>query len=234
MSTEASRAGTRSLLESLLDTSARVSGAAGLRVKVFCLQEWQCIWPRRLPEDDPKVPVVHLALQAAGTETVIDLADLQSASGRGTRSAVASSWCKALSVHQDSPSKMTIEVFISRLSAAKPHPLLSQVLWQVGLHLDNVFGSQSSGKGPPKVFPVMFQWTTLQDDLSPNAVNRKLYKYVQSGRRVLSGNTEFGIATDKAWVGSLPLQASLLVVPSGYGVVACPQVLSGRVARAVC
>ena len=57
-------------------------------------------------------------------------------------------------------------------------------------------------------------------------MSRKLNQQVESGKKVLQGLEDLGIATDKAWVGSLPLQASLLVVPSGWGVVACPQARS--------
>ena len=69
----------------------------------------------------------------------------------------------------------------------------------------------SGGKGAA----LSFTWASMADDTKAHQVNRKLKQYVDTGASCLAGNSCFGIATDKAWVGSLPLQASLLVVPSG-------------------
>eukprot|EP00974_Lingulodinium_polyedra_P112475 10881042-Lingulodinium_polyedra.AAC.1 len=52
---------------------------------------------------------------------------------------------------------------------------------------------------------------------------RQVAQYVISGCEVVKNQLRWAICADKAMVGGLPLQASLITTANGVGMVACPQ-----------
>jgi hypothetical protein len=103
---------------------------------------------------------------------------------------------------------------------------MNQLFWNCGCIFERIVGqaSQIKAKSAGPTCGVTFKWLALNDGLKPNQVARKLCQHVAVGRILLQGHHDLGVATDKGWVGTLPLQPTLFVLANNVGIVACPVV----------
>ena len=162
-----------------------------------------------------------------GDRVVVDVSALKEAASKASSRHIAKDWWKLVSHDGRSCGEvLPWDIFIGRLSTKVTNSCLMQFFSAAGVALEGLLWKQSMQKSSAKDgSPLTFKWASLLDDTTSAMVSRKLKQYVDSGFRGTAGNICWGLATDKAWVGSLPLQASLLVVPDGMAVVARPQVI---------
>ena len=68
-----------------------------------------------------------------------------------------------------------------------------------------------------------FEWDSWAEDiLDPDAMDKRLAQHLVAGARRLSIASVVGLATDKAWVGTLPLQNTVFLTGDNCAVLATP------------
>lgn len=71
-----------------------------------------------------------------------------------------------------------------------------------------------------------FQWLGWEEAAGKSHIlDRRIFQYVASARELAKREHVAGLPTDKATVGSMPLQVSMLVLPTGHPLLCCPQAL---------
>ena len=96
--------------------------------------------------------------------------------------------------------------------------------WHLSMAVEKAFGDQSQKKADAHAdLPMHMRWKNKEELFHEN-LDAHLAEYTLSAVEASSGYHTLHIATDKASVNGLPLQASLMVIPSGVMVVAVPQV----------
>jgi hypothetical protein len=70
-----------------------------------------------------------------------------------------------------------------------------------------------------------FKWIDWEDSKNIcDLADKMLVQYCASGKELASVHHEVGLPTDKGTISGLPLQITLLVLPTGHASVCCPQV----------
>lgn len=224
-SQDLSRAAAGALLQALLDFACPVDGSEWrLTVEVCAL--WRCAWPRPPPEADG-FGVVELSV----VRGLVDLTPLLEALKTSMRTKVTKSWMTSLVALQLSDTTAVPLCVLVRATISKA-PLAAfnaQLVWAASQQIELGMCAQvARSKRSLSVATISFKWVDDSLHLSGTKLDHKLAKYVSCGRGMTTGAKMVGIATDKATIHALPMQVTILTVPSNLALFACPQVVCVR------
>ena len=106
------------------------------------------------------------------------------------------------------------------------HELFSQVLLQLALQIERACGSHVT-KGVKAFGQVRFEWSDWHETVDNDSTRgRQLVAYVANTHTPLKNQSVMGMASDKAHPGNLPIANSVLLTPTNFACVCCPNVIS--------
>ena len=163
------------------------------------------------------------------TDACADLTKLAQATTMGhVQSPLALEWCRRVEealgsvAFESVPLHMLLGILATHATTTS---FLSQMLVEVALRVEMVCAVSAKAKARA-LGGLICKLQEIEDGetVSREVMDRRLLQYVLAGQQVQEKHTSFSYATDKAWVGGLPLQATVATVSSGYAILACPAV----------
>lgn len=204
-----------------------LDGMAAWDFEVLLIRRWTPSWPR----PSASVPGPRVRLIVSGGR--ISLGPLLSAGEGCERVGVAHTWLNALfATEAQRVDTMQLAVFINKLIKCDSlRSLLAQFVFAAAKQIERMMGARVTNKEVS--VGLVMRWRDSGCDLAANEVDKYMAQYITNCRMLLRDATVMSIATDKGSVNGLPLQDTIIGVPTGYAVLAPPAVLLVLAARSL-
>jgi hypothetical protein len=180
-----------------------------------------CSWPR--PQRVDGVDMVELVIRRDLKIDVTALAKLSPT--LGPKACV--DWLRRLGpyiVTEGDTSKIRFgDLMASGMMRKECYSLCSQVLWQTSLALEALLLERELQADD--LYTVTASYDDDEDGMDlPHLLDQRLVKYNAAGKDETKGHLNFYFATDKAWVGGLPLVATVIALNNNKAFIAVPVV----------
>lgn len=195
----------------------------GLRLRVSLVVEWRCRWPR--PAVLAGEVTVDVCISAGGEVDFRSLAQL--ASCPGPHRAVAKHTMAALSLTGALCRSSVAQVFACA-SKASARAVVGQIALSIAAALEVRMGQMAMGKDSAVASGMSFRWLSMVESIQWGyQLDEKLARYMQSCVAACLHQTMITLATDKHSGCGVPLQNTIICLPSGTAMLCPPQVFGG-------
>jgi hypothetical protein len=212
-----SRAASKVLFEVLVGW-IRTEGAS-FSITVEVCGSWVCRWPRP-PVSAEAEAVVEVKCDAG----MVDLQPLVEL-GRSCGCPIAKKWVRELTARLDTtvPRFCVLELMAVAAASCQLQPFFAQLGWTISVELERALGG--AGKKGLRCGGMAFKWMEWSQACNdPHMTDRALVQYMGAAQELAQSHHVFGLATDKGTVGAMPLQLSLVTLPTKHALLRCPQV----------
>lgn len=201
----------------MLEALVHILAADGnFSIPLYFYEGWVLRWPR--PDGQP--PSIRLDIAADGTFSFAGWAEALRALPP-LQAQVGTSWLRALQLSLGASARFA-DTFTGTMGSKKFRALHAQLLWHCGLRLQALL--QSSLQGRKTIGFECVPWKMLDLLDQPYQLDKFLARYVDAAQRRWHGRIHYNLCTDKASVGGLSLQNTMVCTPDGVAVMAPPQV----------
>lgn len=135
---------------------------------------------------------------------------------------VGTAWLRSLQLSLGAHPSF-VDMFAATMGSKKLGPLHAQLLWHSGWRLQVLV--QSSLQGSQALGVDCTPWKMLDLLEQPYQLDKYLASYVYAAQRRWTGRLHYSLCTDKASVGGLSLQNTMVCTPDGVALMAPPQVV---------
>ena len=215
------------LLEAMAKQVVIRSDASSFTCRLSTVPEWTCRWPR--PSETSVADLTIVFSIPAHGDVAVDVTQIKTVGTGPSRKVHVGKLWNLISQAVAGDGHIGWKALLSFWAGSPLHPMVTQMMLQLSVGLEADFVRQANAplksKKAPVVGPLQFRLFRDTDGASdPWVVARRLFTHVQAGKKLTSGHSQIGIATDKSWVHTLPLQASYIALVDNHCIVACPQV----------
>ena len=215
MSTASGQQAASNLLDALL---LGMSALAAWNLEVKFDSQWSHRWPR------PELPCPHTIELQVTAEATVDLRPWARMAEQGDCAVAKHAWDAVrpqLGSWREVSLKTLMQVCQQRPALQR---ILAQLLWRLGSRMDFVIMKGRKKGECSDILTVPMDTKEVElTSCSPATQDAYLVKYLYAAVNKSFNQRTFSLATDKATVGGLPIQNTILVYPDNVAVVCPPQ-----------
>jgi hypothetical protein len=182
---------------------------------------WSCVWPRPAAACDGKT-VVNMRCG----DLSVSVLELQFAAENPFASPLLKrAWDLISQLLHGTCFVRLLDLFSCLQNHTELHGLLGQLLWHVGTQIDFNLGSRAMA--PVKDDICKFSYLSMKEVIAADGIESFVAQYLLNAcdtHRQLCPDQVFTMATDKGIVAGLPLQDTVVVLPSNAGYICAPAV----------